>query len=256
MSLYKGRGIARGINNTTDTLLSLSLANKKLEKEKEAFKLNKKLKNAQIDKAEFELNNLQENAKKRKNILMDIGRMGSAYKKGAKDGVGTMLDQYDWTYDLGAGLKISSKDKDENQLTPNQQRDSQIEKQRALSALNRGWILSKDKKGNRVQASMPNRDIAEAYIMEQFDVDLNDPDISSALDKYSTSPLAEPNPAFKSSRGLPALFSGNRAKITPRTQSVINNIQTQEDLDELLREAEDYKKEGVDVDAIKEYFGV
>ena len=55
---------------------------------------------------------------------------------------------------------------------------------------------------------------------------------------------------------LKSFFSGSQAEITPATKTVINNLKNQADLDELIKNAKKYKEQGVDVDAILEYFGV
>lgn len=69
-----------------------------------------------------------------------------------------------------------------------------------------------------------------------------------------TTPV-EKSPDFREGKGLPAFFSKNIANLTPRTKRVIGNIKTRADLDELLDNEEDYTTEGVDVKAIREYFG-
>jgi len=75
--------------------------------------------------------------------------------------------------------------------------------------------------------------------------------------RQSVLPKVKKSPTFQRGWGLPALFSKDKAKITPDTQKVINNIKTQEDLEEFLI---DYEKDpigykNVDKMAILEYFG-
>ena len=73
--------------------------------------------------------------------------------------------------------------------------------------------------------------------------------------RRSTLPKISKSPTFKRGWGLDALFSRDIAKINPITQKAIRNIKNQEDLNELVRDREAYEAEGVDVNAILEYFG-
>jgi len=53
-----------------------------------------------------------------------------------------------------------------------------------------------------------------------------------------------------------SFLSESQAELSEETKTVIANIKTQSDLDELLKNADDYEANGVDVKAILEYFGV
>lgn len=55
---------------------------------------------------------------------------------------------------------------------------------------------------------------------------------------------------------IKSLFKPNQAEIDSATQRVIDNIKTQADLNEFLKDIDDYESAGVDVKAIKEYFGL
>lgn len=61
---------------------------------------------------------------------------------------------------------------------------------------------------------------------------------------------------FKEGSGLEAYFNKNVAKITPRTRRFINRIKTERDLNHFLDNEDDYRESGVDVNAVKEYFGL
>jgi len=65
----------------------------------------------------------------------------------------------------------------------------------------------------------------------------------------------EKNPEFKEGAGLPAYFSKNIAKLDTTTKTVIKNIKTEGDLEELILNKKKYEEAGVDVNAILEYFG-
>ncbi len=74
-------------------------------------------------------------------------------------------------------------------------------------------------------------------------------------------PPVERAPGFKYGTGgaisrLKSFVSPERAEISADTQKVISNIKNQEDLDELLNNEDAYRAAGVDVEAVKEYFGV
>jgi len=66
----------------------------------------------------------------------------------------------------------------------------------------------------------------------------------------------EKSPTFKEGKGVKAFLSKDVAKITPETRRIINNIKSQADLDEFIEDEADYKEAGVDVKAIREYFGI
>ena len=63
------------------------------------------------------------------------------------------------------------------------------------------------------------------------------------------------SPMFKEGKGWAALTDPRSANIKPATRRVINNTKNQGDLDELIKNREDYEAAGVDVKAILEYFG-
>lgn len=65
----------------------------------------------------------------------------------------------------------------------------------------------------------------------------------------------EKDPEFQKGFGFPALFSPKKAKINRKTQTVIDQIKTQQDLDELLERTDEAQKAGIDVNAILEFFG-
>jgi len=70
----------------------------------------------------------------------------------------------------------------------------------------------------------------------------------------ATSPLVSKSPKFREGKGLKALFSGDVARLKPKTKSAIKNIKNENDLQELLANRSDYETAGVDVKAILEYF--
>ena len=73
--------------------------------------------------------------------------------------------------------------------------------------------------------------------------------------KASLPPIGK-SPQFKEGWGLPALLSKNKAKLNPTTRKVVQNTKNVEDLTELINNEALYSAEGVDIDAILEYFGV
>jgi len=73
--------------------------------------------------------------------------------------------------------------------------------------------------------------------------------------RRSTLPKLERSPAFRMGKGLSALISEDVANINEETLGVIREIENQEDLDELVAQKDEYEAEGIDVDAILEYFG-
>jgi hypothetical protein len=69
------------------------------------------------------------------------------------------------------------------------------------------------------------------------------------------------DPGFKEGTGgmisqLGSYFSGSQAELTPQTKTVIDNIKNRLDLDEFIANEQAYSEAGVDVKAIKEYFGI
>ena len=60
---------------------------------------------------------------------------------------------------------------------------------------------------------------------------------------------------FREGKGIVAKFSRNVARLNETTKTVIGNMKVRADLDELLKNRELYEAQGVDVEAILEYFG-
>ena len=177
-------GIAQGIEKATANLQNIQLAKYKLKQQDESFQLDKKVKEAQLNKMEFmygpeqvqaerdkiksetkyrqaatELANIQiegEKAKQERELkdyefkLREIER----YEQGLKDGRST------------SGINI-----DVPGLSFKQPSESQrIAKSNAITMLNRG--------------DFTDRAEAEQYLMEKLKVDVNDPDIQQALSQY------------------------------------------------------------------------
>jgi len=89
------------------------------------------------------------------------------------------------------------------------------------------------------------------HVINEFPTKVNQ--IKKLKDEFT--PI-ESNPNFKEGWGIPAWLDPNKAKITPETRKVIGNIKTKADLQELLDNEKDYTSEGVDVKAVREYFGI
>lgn len=65
----------------------------------------------------------------------------------------------------------------------------------------------------------------------------------------------EPSPDFQVRRGLPALLSKRAANLNTKTLHIIDQIETLEDLQELLEREDEASQKGIDIDAILEYYG-
>ena len=61
---------------------------------------------------------------------------------------------------------------------------------------------------------------------------------------------------FKYGTGPKAFFSDKVAKLDQITSKVLRKIKSEQDLDEFLQNASDYRDAGVDIEAVKEYFGI
>jgi hypothetical protein len=77
--------------------------------------------------------------------------------------------------------------------------------------------------------------------------------------KKQTIPI-EKSPEFEEGTGgliskVGSKLSPNQAEISPETKRVISNIKTEADWEEFLKDVGSYSEAGVDVEAIKEYFG-
>lgn len=68
-------------------------------------------------------------------------------------------------------------------------------------------------------------------------------------------PKLKRSPGFRTGRGLPAFFSKDVAKMNKETLKVVEQIETDEDLQELLEREDEARIKGIDTDAILEYFG-
>ncbi len=88
------------------------------------------------------------------------------------------------------------------------------------------------------------------------------PDRIGTIEKLQRqlSPKIEKSATFKAGTGgaisrIGSFFNRDQAELDSKTRKVISNIKTQADFDEFLQDAELYASEGVDIKAIKEYFG-
>jgi len=87
-------------------------------------------------------------------------------------------------------------------------------------------------------------------------------DLEDRLDvEAQLSATVEQDPAFTKGTGTPvshikSFFSGSQAEVDEKTQGVIDQIKTQEDIDELILRRDEAEQEGIDVDAILEAFGI
>lgn len=72
--------------------------------------------------------------------------------------------------------------------------------------------------------------------------------------QQQTTPIQQ-DPGFQEGLGIPALFSRQKAKITPKTRAVLEQIKTEADFQELLERADEAEKKGIDIAAILEFFG-
>jgi len=89
---------------------------------------------------------------------------------------------------------------------------------------------------------------------------IDDLEESIGIDKQRAEP-AVVDPSFKEGTGglisrVGSLFSKKQAEITPKTQSVIEQIETQEDIDDLIAREAEAKEQGIDIDAIYEFYGL
>jgi len=98
---------------------------------------------------------------------------------------------------------------------------------------------------------------------EDLKVKYPEPSKQKAIEEVRVSglPSVGKAPGFRYGTGggisrLKSFISPKRAEIDKTTQKVINNIANQEDLNELLNNEDGYRAAGVDVKAVKEYFGV
>lgn len=101
-----------------------------------------------------------------------------------------------------------------------------------------------------------------AGITTYEDLEEKYPDKIDTLQKIrkQVTPKVEKSAKFKAGTGgaisnLKSFFSKDQAELNDVTRKVIANIKTEGDLAELLKDAELYESEGVDIKAIKEYFG-
>ena len=96
--------------------------------------------------------------------------------------------------------------------------------------------------------------IDETALKEQFPTRIGT--IEKALPYFTP---VEKSPEFRAGTGTPmshliSKFSGSQAELNPKTLNIINQIKTKADLNELEERREEAEKEGIDVDAILEYF--
>lgn len=82
---------------------------------------------------------------------------------------------------------------------------------------------------------------------------LEDVEARGVLERHRT-PIRK-SEEFQEGRGLPAFLSQSKARITPRTRNLINQIKTQADMDEFFERIDEARADGIDVDAVLEYFG-
>lgn len=133
-----------------------------------------------------------------------------------------------------------------------------------------GYHWAWDKQGRRIMEK--DKEPPKPTAVETYRDDLNSarrgemtwntlkgkyPDKTDAIEKVRRAflPKLEKSPKFRTGRGLSALISRDIAKLDAKTIKVIRQIENQEDLDELLERRGEAKIQGIDVDAILEYFG-
>ena len=106
--------------------------------------------------------------------------------------------------------------------------------------------------------------MAKRAISGEFDYNTLKKSYPAEIDKINkmenefTPSVANPN--FTEGTGSPvsrvkSLFSKNQAELTAQTKMVIGNIKSKADLDEFINDQEEYANQGVDVNAVLEYFG-
>ena len=84
---------------------------------------------------------------------------------------------------LGEEPKITAKTREEPELTIQQQQKADIEKKKVLSILEQGYYTDIEK-GKTYAYDLTDRGTAESYIIQNYDIDIADPDIQQALQQY------------------------------------------------------------------------
>ena len=93
---------------------------------------------------------------------------------------------------------------------------------------------------NTPQGDVSNANLVRDALMKKFAPGMNTEQLTSDV-------LGFPVNKQKSGSNLPLV-------IDPKTETVIANIQNEDDLNELINNAESYQREGVNVEAVKKYF--
>jgi len=145
---------------------------------------------------------------------------------------------------------------------------AKLETRPSLSNVPEGYKLGYDKSGKQILEKSKELTLSRS---DRFDKSLSEAisgqrgwedvetEFPSQIDKIKSIKIQhtpiEKSPEFKEGRGLEAFTSPNVANLTSETKRVISNIKTEADFNELIENKDEYKANGVDIDAILEYFG-
>lgn len=83
---YIGRGIAKGLEKATGTILQTTLAKQKLDMERERYKITDKYNKARADMAELQLTQAAEKAQNQQRMYGMMGKVMEAYSAGRNTG--------------------------------------------------------------------------------------------------------------------------------------------------------------------------
>ena len=209
-------GIGKGYMQAASNIFAISQAQEKLKQERDMFDIKKKQYKLDLRKAEYELSpealerkkkmddaelKLDESTIAAKEVTTKIAKSeemrnvekheagmkvlegltredrgeagapsipGTPYQPSLPEGV---------SLDLGA---VSMRGVKQPALTPEQTRKAGNEKQKALALLERGFYTDAENK----KQPLNDRTDAEELIAGEFDVDITDPDIQTALEQY------------------------------------------------------------------------
>ncbi len=276
--LSTARGVTRGFEKGTSTLLSIMQAKAKIDDAKERTKVLNKYSTAQTDLAELKLKDATRKAamdEKFMDLISGSNRGGGRVNlpsagAGAGAGAGGGVDPgtvpitdiapgFDISREIG-GTRFTRRAPSKLTTFQRQQEATRLrevgtQKSGALGAVNaiKEQILEKGTiSGTKAGVEKPySRGLAQAYIAKNYPkVDINDPDVQASI--FSLENMA---PDFRPSSGIKALIGKGRAKLSRNTKEIIRNIDSQEALDKVIGNREEFEANDVDVDAIMEYFG-
>lgn len=265
--LYVAKGLFEGVEKHTQNLYNLTIAKDKIEKDRQIFDLDMKIKKLQLKKEESSFD------PERLKIETDLFKSESKYQKA----------QFDFKTNLLADRErverkeLQNKESGINILSARLQAEKET-LAKNITENNYPPITIRDG-GQTTYTSFQPKSSPALTPVEKYRADLRKAqrgeitwdelkssysDKPEEIDKLrKTLPdlrerTLQKNPNFKKGYGLEALWSKDVAKLNPVTRDIIDNkIKTPQDLKDLLDESDDgILSKKVDVKAVLEAYGV